>query len=635
MEQKTRNSHKLNIFALPNQATILLSLIMVSFWSVLVESTRFQAFIVPLALGILILSLLTFLAWPERQLRKHNLCRAGDEFIDLASVIEQESKAIGLPRVPKLVIGEGGISLYSFGSLRHWYIAISRSEARRLQDDLADLFRTSAVHAMILHELYHFKNGDYWKAGYTRDLLGTAFRLMGWATVFLIGCDIFLLTIKDAVLELDLLDYVNQLGALPSQIQALYPSVEELAILQTKIAALDLNSLSYVVFDTIFPFIVLGGILPLLWRKSLRAAEFYADAGVAHTQKNIDSLCYAFILVSRAMPYTGKVLGVSLWNKIKSRIREIVKQVRSALTPPTFVRKLFSTHPEFKRRLEALEDPTRAYDHWLVTALSLGGLALILDILLATPLTLSYQGQWPMHFSVLVVSVVVTLTLMTPLVLGKPIWKLMLKIIGVVIALRFIWLTLTIGLMVVLLILAPDLLVALFDSAIVSIARYTPYDGPIVQDLTSFVIEASLLNTAQVFIVLISLILLIGSNIWLLRRLFTWYSFPQNKRKQQLVRVAYGVVAVTTTSFSLSILTPTITALFGFEDMSFFIVSLVAALGFVMAAVGLSLFLYANRKYAKRCPKCDAHMPGFYYLGKRCETCDELLHPWLIAEYEL
>ncbi|MCP4538837.1 MAG: M48 family metalloprotease [Chloroflexi bacterium] len=493
---------------------------------------------------------------------------------------------------------------------------------------------------MFTHELYHFKNGDYWQMGYARALLQAVATFMLWAMAFLMGYGFFLLVVKPDFIAFDYPAFIEQVKMFPAGIGELYlptlPPAEEVADLQQKAASLNIFSVITFAANATLPFILVGGILWLFyWRKLLRIREFYADAGVAHTQKNIDSLCYAFILGSRAKPDTGKAPTISLWNKVKSRIKEIGKQIKSALAPPTFVRKWFSTHPEFKRRIEALENPTRAYDHWLVTALSLGGIALILDILLATPLTLPYQGQWPMHFSVLVISVVVTLALMTPLVLGKSVYKSMLKIIGVVVALRFVWLMLTLGLMWVLLILAPDLLEETLDAAIMSIARSTGFhDGPIVEDLTSFVLQASFVNIAQVFIVLISLVLLIGSNMWLLRRLFTWYSFPQNEQKRQLVRIAYGIIAVTTTSFGLSILTPITAALLRSDDTSILLLFLVAACGFVIAAVGLGWFFYTDHKYARRCT-CGESVPGPYHLGKRCNSCKQLLHRWLIAEYEL
>jgi len=639
MKDRSEPFHKLNILALPNQTTILFGLIVVVLLgTIFAGSLGTQPFMWPLALGLLFLPLRAFLAWPEREFKKHNLTQANDEFADLINVIEEESKAIHLPRVPKLVIGRNDVALHAFGSLRHWFVAISNGEALRLKADLEDEMRAPAVHAMFTHELYHFKNGDYWQMGYARELLRITAIFMIWAIAFLMGYGFFLLIVQPDLLQMDFAHFFGQLEMLSPEIRGLYlsvfPSTEAWAEVQAKAAEINLAFVLYFIANATLPFIITGSILWLFyWRKFLRIREFYADAGVAHIQSGIEHLFYAFLLGSRATADSGDSSEAPLLGKIERWIGETLTRVRLALTPLTFIRKWFSKHPEFNRRVDALENPALAYDHWLVTALSLGGLALILDIFLATPLMLPYHGQWPMHFTVLVISVVVTLTLMTPLVLGKSVWKPMLKIIGVTVALRFVWLTLTIGLMLLLLILAPDLLSDVLTSAVTSIARYTrQLTEPVFDDLSAFVLEASLINMAQVFIVLASLVSLIGANILLLRRLFTWYSFP--RAEHRLLKAAYGMIAVTTAFFGLAILNPITMVLLRPEDILDPLVIIAVLLGFTVAIIGLGAFLYADRRYAGRCLKCGAHISGLYRLGKRCK-CDQLLHSWMIAEYEL
>jgi hypothetical protein len=640
MKDRLKTPYKLNILALPNQTTILFGLIVVVLLgTILAGSVGSPPFMWPLALGLLLLPLRAFLAWPEREFKKYKLIPAGDEFTSLVKVIEEEAKAIGLPRTPELVISRGDVVLHIMGSLRHWYVAISRNEALRLRADLEDNRRTLAVHAMFIHELYHFKNGDYWQMGYAREFLRITATFMTWAIAFLMGYGFFLLVVQPDILQMDFGRLIGQMEGLTPEMRELYlsllPSPEAWAEVQTKAAEVDLGSVLYFIGNATLPFIVTGSILWLFyWRKLLRIRELYADAGVAHTQKGIEHWFPALLLGSRFTADRAGPSKMPLLSKAKLRIRKTLVRVRSALTPPTFIRRLFSTHPEFKRRVDALENPALAYDRWSVTALSLGGLALILDILLSTPLMLPYHGLWPMHFSVLVISVVVTLTLMTPLVLGESAWKRILKTVGVIGALRFVWLSLTIGLMLLLLVLAPRLLSVVLDSAIKGIARYAGrLPGPIVDDLSAFVLQASWLNMAQVFIIPASLVSLIGANVLLLRRLLTWYSLP--RAEQRLLRVAYGTIAVTTTSFGLAILVPVTTALLRSEELFGPTTIAMGLVGLIVAVVGLGLFIYADRRYAGRCPGCGAHVPGPYWLGKRCDDCDELLHPWMIAEYEL
>jgi hypothetical protein len=58
-------------------------------------------------------------------------------------------------------------------------------------------------------------------------------------------------------------------------------------------------------------------------------------------------------------------------------------------------------------------------------------------------------------------------------------------------------------------------------------------------------------------------------------------------------------------------------------------------LGIIITGIGLLLFLRADKQYAKHCPICNADVEGKYKVGKTCNACNELLHPWLIARYEV
>jgi Zn-dependent protease with chaperone function len=544
-------------------------------------------------------------------------------------MVEYESEAIGLPRTPKLAISDSNVRLHAMGSPGHWYIVISRNIAVRLKADLEDVTRVPQVQAMFVHELYHFKNGDYWQMQYTRELLRTAAFFMLWAVAFLTGFGFFLLIVKPDVLRFDMRTLVGQIEALPPEFREIYlamlPSKEAWAEMQAKAASIDMNFVLYFIINAISPLVIVGTILWLFyWPKFLRIRELYADAGVLQTQKHTNHLAGASLLNSRGEPNLPSSL-------MEHGINTVVGQIRASL--PKTLTSLFDYHPDWLRRANAWQDPKQVYDHWLVTAISVGGLALILDILLSTPLMLPYQGQWPMHFSVLVISVVVTLNLMTPLVLGEPVMKQMLKLIGVIVALRSVWLALTVGLMLFLLFFAPGFLSDALTSAIVSVARYTrPLSTPVIDDLASFVFEASLLNSLQIPVVLVSLASLVGANMALLRRLYTWYGLPHVSRR--LLQIAYCIITVTTVFFGLSVLPIVTTALLRPHDLLDPWMMIGGLCGLLVAVGGLSLFLYANQRYGRRCSQCGADVPGSYSLGKRCK-CGELLHPWMIAEYEV
>jgi len=631
---KYTEPNKLNLFVLPNQTNTLFGLIVIIFLGAIAAgSVGTQPFMFPLALGLLILPLRAFLARPERELRRHKWKQADAEFSDLVSIVEDKAKAIGLPRIPRLVISEGEIELQALGSLRHWYIVLSRTEALRLQADLNDSDCVPAVQAMFIHELYHYKSGDYWQMVYTQELLRLTAAFMLWAIAFLVGFGFFLLVVQPDVLKLDWSALVSQLSILPPEIREIYltvlPSAQDIAEMQKKAAEINIVYVLYFIVDATLPFIIASLILWLFyWPKFMRTREIYADAGVVHTLREARSLFYALVLNMRDKPTSTDWLPIS-WPTRATRWLKIARLAWQRLSRLTF----FEKHHGTARRCQALADPANgAYDRWQVTALLIGSLALILEIFLSTPLMLPYQGQWPMHFTVLVVSVVVTLALMPLLVSREPLQKPASKIIGAVVAMRFAWLILTIGLMFFLLVFAPRFLSEALTSAIISIARYTrPLSGPVVKDLNSFVLEASSINLVEMFIVVISLVVLVGVNAMALRHIYTWYSFPQANR--WLLRVAYGTIAVTTTFFGLTVLPFVTTLLLRPQDLLDPWMILAGLLGLTIAVIGLGSFYLADRKYGQRC-QCGAKPSGWYWLGKQCENCKESLHPWMVAEYE-
>jgi len=272
------------------------------------------------------------------------------------------------------------------------------------------------------------------------------------------------------------------------------------------------------------------------------------------------------------------------------------------------------------------------FDNWIGTAVLVGSLVLLLDILINSPLTLFYVGAWPMHFSTLVVLVLVSLSLIPTLLQGKSAWADLLKIVLVVVALRLGWLLLTIGLLVALLIFAPITLSEVLAAAVASTAHFAGYSGELtIADLSGFVMKATMLNLAQVVIVFVILVIALVSVTFLLRRLLTWYQLPQ--ASQRLMRIGYSLIGLVALLLGLTILPPVTTALLRTAELLNPAGILIGLLGLITCAIGFGLFLYADRRYSQRCPQCGQSVPGPYYLGKRC-TCGNLLHPWLTVEYK-
>jgi hypothetical protein len=209
---ETRPNIKLNVFALPSQTAILAGLIVtVLIGSMLIGSVSpVWMCLWPLALGLLVLPLREFIARPERDIAHYRLSPAGAEFQEVQRTIEIHAQTLGLRRRPQLQVSNQLKEIYTFGSFRHWYIALGLNAAQALEQELINPESAPTAQAKIIHELYHFKTGDYWQLGYVEALLSLTLRLTTWATFFFFGLSEFLSVMVPYFINVDLPHYQNE-----------------------------------------------------------------------------------------------------------------------------------------------------------------------------------------------------------------------------------------------------------------------------------------------------------------------------------------------------------------------------------------------------------------------------------------
>lgn len=687
---------KLNLFALPSQTTLLFALIitMVLGTVILGGLERAPVLIWPLAVGLVLLPLRAFLARPEYNCSQFHLTPAGPDLARLQQAIAAESARINLPRCPGLLVSTLPVPLHTFGSFRRWYIAAGYEDACQLQNALLDPLKAGDARAILLHELHHFKNGDHWKLGYTRELLQTTFALTGWAIVFNMGLGLLLLVAAQAFQQFDPVRMVNGVTTLGPEAQQMLlqvlPSEAAMAEVRVKAAEIDLLRVLNFGFAAILPIIVVVVLLRVFyWSKLWRTRELYADAGMVHTLGTSAALYQALVFhrasqqkpepekpqnqpsrdwlaqVRGALAGLGQIFrfpwpvygafaeGMSSLpverNELqayaskpgaspvghKLSLSGIGNSILSLLSRGwrAFIG-LIKVHPDSRSRLFSIEDPSLIFGSWLSTAILLSSLVLLLDVLISSPLTLLYIGQWPMHFTTLIVLVTTALGYLLPCVAqGKPVGKDLLRIVSVVAGLRLVWLLPVLAGLVLMLILVPEILSQTLDEAVSAIARYAGYsDGPAFSNLSEFVFETSYVNLAQILIIFAILIASLLVTARLLERLFTWYSFPRSQ--QRLMNVAYLVTGGTLFVNGTVVLPLATTALLRPEELFTPALLLQALFGGLITATGLVLFLRLDRKYAGRCPNCNALVSEGHHLGKRCQNCGLFFFPWLIAEYE-
>lgn len=635
MEPKPTNQIKPNIFALPNQMTLLFSLIVVVLLGAVgLGSIGYSPVpIRPIALALLLLTGHAFLANPEHRIAHRKLQPADPDIAELQQEVVALAKAMMLSRTPKLLVTVEAPGIHTFGTWHHWFIALNKQEALQLQASLKHPERKEIVEAQLIHELYHFKTGDYWQMNLTRELLRMMLFLMGWAILFFTGFGFLLIVAGQAVLQLDLLALMAPTETLlPGTVEfmtGLFPSAEEMVELRNRAMGVNLGLVVNFVVSAFFPFIIIAGIIWFFyWPKLWRMRELYADAGVVHVQNKVLPLMSNItrIPLRRLENYPDIVKAMGQNSEEQDAFQRWKRRLR-------YPRK---THYSSSTRLLCVLEPKRVFDSWQDTAVLLGSLTLLLDILLVSPLTLLYVGQWPMHFTTLVVFVMVALNLIPILVQGYSGWSYMFKVISAVIGLRLIWLLITLGTMVMLFILTPDALNDMLAAGVASTGHFAGYSDDLAfDDLGTFIVQASFLNLAQIVIVYFILLLSLAAIILLLRNLLTWYRFPQAQHR--LMKAAYRVIGVGAIGLGMVVLPLTTAVLLAPQNLRNPFIIFLAVLGLLITAVSSLAFLKTHRHYSDRCPQCGTIITTTYKLGNRCSvsTCNELLHPWLIAEYKV
>lgn len=513
------------------------------------------------------------------------------------------------------------------GSFRRWYIVLGIDQLYNLEAQLSNPDEAERAEAILLHELYHFKNGDYWQTGFLDVLFRSIFPLMLWFMFFFGGWMFLLALVSQSLVQITPQAILEKMPAelLPMLEPILLnslPSQTEMDRILAKAEGINFIYVVSFVFNISLPLIIISIILLIFYSHLIwRMREYYADAGVAQTLGNVSSYfrLSTMKLVSTALELRGD-------NKISTKIQMWISDVFSK----------FDGYIERRRtpngRHDALLDPQRAFYDWKRVALLLSGLILILEIFLATPLTLPLVGQNPMHFSTVVVVVSVAYFLLPRLVLGKSGWLNALKIILVVNGIRLAWLLLTLSALWGLYFVAPEYLTEILMFAIYSIARYAG-NASFDFDLSEFIVEASVANLLQVPIIFILQLVSTLSLTFLFGRIFKWYSYLATSEvfKKTALVLTMGAAIILLFIF-LPISTVVLMGDLGLFVQPIMVVQIVVG---ALTLIGMTFWFYQNdKKYFGKCPRCGREVAQSSQFLDNCSECGEVLYPWLWTEYD-
>lgn len=616
------HNYRINLFALPSQTTII-------FW--LITATLLGAMAIglfgphiipmwPISILLLVLPLREFLLRPDREIQKYSLKKAGkDEFVEFRQRIDQKAQEIGLRHAPQILLDEKRLNeIYVMGTFRRWYLVIGLEKAKKIEGLLTIPGKAALVDVQLLHELHHFKNGDALQLGYLTELFKVSYSLMIWVFIFFVGWGFLLILAKDAVFQISVSEIIQKMPPdtrplMETILPTVFPSSEEIAALKIKADALNLFAVIGFVSNISIPYIFLTSILWLFYRPVLwRVREFYADAGVVLTQKNTLAFKRFVLDVNKKLLRNDSPAAQSpTFDYVLGIYQKVAKFIRGDFWP------------DFAKRLGALNKPELIFFNWKQIVWFLGVLVLLLEIFLATPLSMPTYGQNPMSFPTIVTLAGLVYFLLPQVVTGKNVIRDGLKILTGILAIRTAWLLLTLIFLWGMYFAAPGFIRDSLISAITSTARYAGNDT-VQLDLFPFLVDASVRNLLQVPIIfgiqVVSFLLL----VFLSRRILRWYSFVNTpvRFKQTVFSLTFGlcfILLILVMPISMSLLTGDSPSLFW------------SITGLMVTGSLFGWFNYLDNRHYQRCSS-GHHVDGDFVLGTLCPICSISLSQWLVID---
>ncbi|MHC1732916.1 MAG: hypothetical protein AB9888_12935 [Bacteroidales bacterium] len=628
---------KINVLALPSQSTLLFFVIVIvllgSFFLGSIGTSPIP--FLPAAFGIVFLSLRSFLKAPSKRIEQEHWRIADAQYTPILQEIEKFAQKIQLTHIPHLLIQPGNQQRsgpYTFGNFRQWYIAMSEGKADEILAGLSNSQQASVAQAILIHELYHLKNGDHWKMGYVEELFKTIFSLMLWMLLFMLGLGMLMIISAPDILALDPVKLVHSIPDLSPQCEqillTLFPAEKELATIRQKAAGINLFLVLNFILSAILPFLLSSATLLLIFFPKLwRLREYYADAGVLQQQKETLSLRSALTGISR------KFLEYDISSSAEEETPTISREYDFWISMRQWkegYKKIAGWHPTIISRDESCQNPMKIFDSWQGTTVLVGSLLLVLDILLSSPLTLIYIGNFPMHFSAIATIAIVSVSLIPHVVQGKKIWTDVLRIISGIMGLRLVWIVFTLLFLFIVFLLNPSTFEEMMRMAIASVARYAGDIQSIeVPDFSEFLIRASLINLFQILILFIVSIFGVLSNLFFTGRILYWFKFPDLQKR--LSSLIYGSLAANLFFWSVGVLLP-LTWLLNSEQTIGFLGWGGVVCAWLFFIIFLVVFFVLDRHYAYCCNQCNSKVPDNKPLEVVCPACKKQQLLWLARD---
>lgn len=646
MNEGLLNGKKLNILVLPSQTTIMAVMIIISIHGTFfMFAINIRYFIFwPIFIALIFISFKSVLDWPNRSIKKYKLVNASEKHRFLQERVDCICGKIGLKNIPVVMISQKDIGPEVIGAFRRRIIAMGEEKADKLQEISKDVEGIEIIDAILLHELSHFHLGDNLLIGYTKSLLSDSIKMTIWLSF--LGILLASITI---MLMLDMVNNYNREYVLDLYKVSPFPidwdiifkmfmSFNEFEVFKRLIQEQELLLLFVLVTVSTFYISSIIFLFPaLLWFKLMRVRELYADVATIRYQNTIRSISMAIFEIGFK---TSKIDLESVINREKREFQQnnrlsalmgIFLSSRVIVLIAAVWARLFSNHYDSAKRIRIFRMPHESYDNSDKLALLVGFFGIYFELLFMNMPTglVRYVSSMNMIVSILFLF----------LGLGMPIYVLMGEMLFRHV-IRFVFVALMPYMLFYLISVVSVWSIALTNSESlpifmsVGIKYHLGVIDGFSQEYIDF--EDILLLSVQNIVQILAMFFILMIAIEIMRRflceIMTWYAYISSG--DRLKRVVY--IAVILMTFVLSfIIIPLASNIVLFEFESVISIWNVIRMMILIALIIYSIWWFKKMKniYSRCCLFCKNIVPGEFVLGKTCSNCQNLLHTWLLVDY--
>lgn len=625
MDESPRPAPRLNLFALPSRTTLLFILIVIVIYVPLVAALVGNTPVcMPFLLfWMVLLPLRHFLRDPKRVLAQKQMTVGDATYPTLTQAITDAAQNTAHIQTPRVMLSpHNADGAWAFGTFRRVYLGFSSALAHEIERLLgAGEAAAKRGRAIVLHELAHFRHNDVWLASLARSVLVVTIGFMSLALL------VHLLTPFLYYRFLTFFDFTqppfSELLALlardnPDILKALDPE-------NPIVAARWLDYELYII-TAFVPLIVGSGLLLLFfWRALLRTRELYADARVVEWQAGDAEPLWEGLWVATTLQAI---------HPTSTRWREKIGEWTSGIRFWSehhlgILSKWLATHPSDAQRRVCLDEPHQVYGSDESIALTAGAAVVLLNLnLLSQFFSATLRGPnsvpaFALGFTVISLSLLPRLCQWQGKLRGMlhPVVVVVLVYTAIKLIPQYL-LSIILGIAVA---TDPEILQRALEAFVVGTLPPGFGSELIGLFLENFILRPGILFTFFMPPFLVAYVLL---DLWLKRRMLQWFG-AQFLAHHSAVILAYvtGILTLLLIFVILPIVDwATIPSAHDPLEPNVLVLMLIVLL---FALVHVALFVILDRRYARRCPQCSAHVAGEYILGICCERCGAPLNAWL------